>query len=371
MKIPPVDLKFQHAEIADEVAAGWEQVLANTAFIGAPQIAEFEKAYAEYSGVGYTIGVGNGTDALELALRAVGVGHGDECIVPANSFIATAEAVARAGATPVFVDCDPDTFLIDTKAATAAFTERTKAVLPVHLYGQMAPLEELKPFCDEQGVSLIEDAAQSQGAKRNGAVSGSIGHLAGTSFYPGKNLGAYGDAGAVTTQSSELAEKVRLLSQHGSPAKYVHSTLGFNSRLDTLQAVVLHAKLKRLDSWNTMRQEAAAYYGELLAGVEGVKTPVTLDGNEHVWHLYVVRVADRDDVLARMNAAGVGAGIHYPVPVHATGPFADSGYVAGDFPVTERAAQEILSLPIFPGITAAQQERVAEVLAAAVERRDG
>ncbi|KOV79590.1 DegT/DnrJ/EryC1/StrS aminotransferase family protein [Nocardia sp. NRRL S-836] len=362
MKIPPVDLKFQHAEIADEVAAGWEQVLANTAFIGAPQIAEFEKAYSEYSGVAHTIGVGNGTDALELALRAVGVGHGDECIVPANSFIATAEAVARAGATPVFVDCDPDTYLIDTKAAVAAFTERTKAVLPVHLYGQMAPLEELKPVCDEQGIFLIEDAAQSQGAKRNGAISGSVGHAAGTSFYPGKNLGAYGDAGAVTTQDADLAQKVRLLSQHGSPAKYVHSTLGFNSRLDTLQAVVLHAKLKRLNAWNVMRQEVAAYYGELLAGVEGVRTPVTLDGNEHVWHLYVIRVAERDRVLKHLQDNGVGAQIHYPTPIHKTEAFA----TGGSFPNAEQTAGEILSLPMYQGLTRAQQERVVEVLAEAV-----
>ncbi|ANZ36982.1 erythromycin biosynthesis sensory transduction protein eryC1 [Lentzea guizhouensis] len=363
MKIPPVDLKFQHAEVADEVAAGWEQVLANTAFIGGPQVGAFEQAYSEYSGVAHTIGLGNGTDALELALRAVGVGHGDECVLPTNSFIATAEAVARTGATPVFVDCDPDTYLIDTKAAVAAFTERTKAVLPVHLYGQMAPLEELKPVCDEQGIFLIEDAAQSQGAKRNGAVSGSVGHLAGTSFYPGKNLGAYGDAGAVTTQDAALAEKVRLLSQHGSPSKYVHSTLGFNSRLDTLQAVVLHAKLKRLNAWNTMRQEAAAYYTEQLSDVAGVKTPVTLDGNEHVWHLYVVRVAERDRVLKHLQDNGVGGQIHYPTPIHKSGAFATDG----SFPNAESTAGEILSLPMYPGLTREQQDRVVEVLAEAVK----
>lgn len=362
MKIPPVDLKFQHAEVADEVAAGWEQVLADTAFIGGPQITAFEQAYCAYSGVAHTIGVANGTDALELALRAVGVGVGDECVLPTNSFIATAEAVARIGATPVFVDCDPDTYLIDTKAAVAAFTERTKAVLPVHLYGQMAALEELLPVCEEQGVFLIEDAAQSQGARRNGAVSGSVGHLAGTSFYPGKNLGAYGDAGAVTTQDAALAEKVRLLSQHGSPSKYVHSTLGFNSRLDTLQAVVLHAKLKRLDAWNVLRQEAAEYYSSLLDGVAGVRTPVTLEGNTHVWHLYVIRVAERDRVLKHLQDNGVGGQIHYPTPIHQSGAFAS----AGAFPHAEQTAGEILSLPMFPGITRAQQDRVVEVLVEAV-----
>jgi dTDP-4-amino-4,6-dideoxygalactose transaminase len=356
--IPPVDLSHQHAEVAAEVAAGWEEVLARTAFVGGPQVSAFEDAYASFSGVSHCVGVANGTDALELALRAVGAGSGDECILPANSFIATAEAVARAGATPVLVDCDPDTFLIDTKAALAAITARTKAILPVHLYGQIAPMEDLR----DQGVTIVEDAAQSQGATRDGAVSGSLGDIAGTSFYPGKNLGAYGDAGAVTTNDPELADKVRLLSQHGSAQKYVHSTLGFNSRLDTLQAVVLSAKLRRLEAWNTQRQEAAEYYATLLAGIPGVVLPEVLPGNTHVWHLYVVRVADRDRVHDEMRANGVGAAIHYPTPIHRTAPFA----TGGSFPNAEQLAGEILSLPIFPGITRAQQERVAEVLIGAL-----
>jgi dTDP-4-amino-4,6-dideoxygalactose transaminase len=360
--IPPVDLSIQHAEIADEVAEGWAAVLAKTAFVGGPQVGEFEKAYAEYSGVAHTIGVANGTDALELALRAAGVGPGDECVLPANSFIATAEAVVRAGATPVFVDCDPDTFLIDTKAAIDAFTANTKAVLPVHLYGQIAPVEELKAVCDERGIVVVEDAAQSQGATRNGAVSGSIGHMAGSSFYPGKNLGAYGDAGAVTTNDDDLATKVRLLSQHGSAQKYVHSTLGFNSRLDTLQAVVLSAKLRRLDVWNDQRRAAAAYYGELLSGVSGVKTPTTLPGNEHVWHQYVVRVAERDRVHDDVRANGVGVQIHYPTPIHQATPFATDQV----FPNTELVAGEILSLPMFPGITRDQQDQVVEALVKAL-----
>lgn len=217
-------------------------------------------------------------------------------------------------------------------------------------------------MCEEHGVFLIEDAAQSQGARRNGAVSGSLGHLAGTSFYPGKNLGAYGDAGAVTTNDPELAEQVRLLSQHGSPRKYVHSTLGFNSRLDTLQAVVLHAKLRRLDEWNALRVAAAERYAELLAGVDGVRTPTTLDGNDHVWHLYVVRVAERDRVLKHLQDNGVGGAIHYPTPIHRTEPFATDA----SFPNAELVAGEILSLPMYPGITREQQERVVEVLAEAV-----
>ncbi|MCE7006710.1 DegT/DnrJ/EryC1/StrS family aminotransferase [Kibdelosporangium philippinense] len=354
--IPPVDLSLQHAEIAVEVATGWDAVFTKTAFVGGPPVADFEQEYATFSNVSRCVGVANGTDALELALRAVGVGHGDECILPTNSFIATAEAVARAGATPVFVDCDPNSFLIDTKAAAAAVTSRTKAVLPVHLYGQLAPVEELRDL----GVSIVEDAAQSQGATRNGVNF--LGDIAATSFYPGKNLGAYGDAGAVTTNSPELAEKVRLLSQHGSAEKYVHSVLGFNSRLDTLQAVVLQAKLRRLAVWNAQRAAAADYYATLLGGVAGVKLPQVLPGNSHVWHLYVIRVPDRNRVHDEMRANGVGAAIHYPTPIHKTTPFA----TGESFPNAEQVAGEILSLPIFPGITRAQQERVAEVLIGAL-----
>lgn len=354
--IPPVDLSLQHAEIAVEVAAGWDAVFSRTAFVGGPQVTEFEQAYAEFSGVSHCVGVANGTDALELALRAVGVGPGDECILPANSFIATAEAVARTGASPVFVDCDADSFLIDTKAALAAITSRTKAVLPVHLYGQLAPVEDLL----NQGVAVVEDAAQSQGATRNGRNF--LGDIAGTSFYPGKNLGAYGDAGGVTTNDPELAARVRLLSQHGSAEKYVHSALGFNSRLDTLQAVVLQAKLRRLAVWNAQRAAAADYYSTLLSGVAGVTLPQVLPGNSHVWHLYVIRVPERDRVHDEMRGKGVGVAIHYPTPIHKTTPFA----TGESFPNAELVAGQILSLPIFPGITRAQQERVAEVLMGAL-----
>lgn len=355
--IGAVDLTIQHEEIAEEVALGWGEVLARTAFVGGPQVGDFEEAYAAFSGVSHCVGVANGTDALELALRAVGVGPGDECVLPANSFIATAEAVARAGATPVFVDCS-DNFLIDTKAAVAAITPRTKAVLPVHLYGQIAPVEDLL----DQGVFVIEDAAQSQGATRHGKMSGSLGDIAGTSFYPGKNLGAYGDAGAVTTNEADLASKVRLLGQHGSVQKYVHSALGFNSRMDTLQAVVLRAKLRRLATWNAQRVAAAEYYSTLLGSVPGVVLPQVLPGNTHVWHLYVIRVNDRDRVHDAMRSAGVGVAVHYPTPIHQTRPFATSG----DFPNASQFAGEILSLPIFPGITRAQQERVVEVLVGAL-----
>jgi len=365
--VPLLDLASAHAEVADEIAAGWADVLAHTAFVGGPRVASFESDYATWSGIRHCVGVGNGTDALELALRALGVRQGDECILPANTFIATAEAVVRAGATPVLVDCRKDTALMDADATAAAVTERTRVVLPVHLYGQTAPVEQLRAVLPD-GVAILEDAAQSQGARRNGVAAGKLGDIAATSFYPGKNLGAYGDAGAVLTDRDDLAEAVRLLRDHGSPRKYEHSVLGFNSRLDALQAVVLSAKLRRLDAWNVARRAAAARYGELLADVDGVVTPVVAEGNEPVWHLYVVRVPDRARVLAELYEARIGAGIHYPVPVHRTEAFAHLSHGLGTFPVTEQLADEIISLPMFPAITAAQQERVVSVLTAAVRR---
>jgi dTDP-4-amino-4,6-dideoxygalactose transaminase len=364
--IPLVDLAAQHAQVADEVADGWARVLAKTAFVGGPQVAEFEAAYARYLGVAHCVGVGNGTDAIELALRALGIGTGDECVVPANTFIATAEAVARTGATPVLADCRPDTALLDVDAALAAVTPRTRAVLPVHLYGQTADVAGLRAQLPP-GVAIVEDAAQSQGASRDGRNAGTLGTIAATSFYPGKNLGAYGDAGAVMTDDGDLAQRVRLLGTHGSPRKYEHPTLGFNSRLDTLQAVVLSAKLRRLDAWNEARRAAAARYDAMLAGLPAVTGPVVDPGSVPVWHLYVVQVEDRDRVLSALHGAGIGAGIHYPTPVHLTGAFGDLGK-AGDFPVAEALSERILSLPLYPEITAEQQERVVDVLSRTTAR---
>lgn len=365
--IPLVDLSAQHAAVAEEVAEGWREVLARAAFIGGPQVAAFEREYAEFIGVPHCVAVANGTDAIEIALRALGVGHGDECILPANTFIATAEAVSRAGATPVLVDCaDDDTYLIDVKAVEDAVTPRTAAIIPVHLYGQAAPVEQLLPLARRIGAWVVEDAAQSQGARRNGVGAGNLGDAAATSFYPGKNLGAYGDAGAALTSSADVAGRMRIIRDHGSPAKYRHEVLGVNSRLDTLQAVVLSAKLRRLDAWNAARRVAAARYDQLLSGCQAVVRPRTLGGNEHVWHLYTVRVPDRDRVLKELHAAGIGAGIHYPVPIHLTPAFAGLGYPRGSFPVAERTARELLSLPLFSEITTAQEERVVSVLISAL-----
>ena len=367
--VPLVDLSVQHAQVADEVAQGFAEVLSTGDFIGGKAVGAFERAYAEFTGAGACVGVGNGTDALELAMRAVGVGPGDEVVLPANTFIATAEAVLRAGGTPVFADVDDDALLLDSASAEAALTGRTRAVVPVDLFGQVAPFEQLPAVLAQRGIRVVEDGAQSQGATRHGKGAGTFGDVAATSFYPGKNLGAYGDAGAVLTDDEEVAQAVRLLGAHGSPAKYEHTVVGFNSRLDTLQAVVLSAKLARLRGWNAERRAAAAVYDELLADTDGVRLPTTLEGNEHVWHLYVVRVDRRDEVLRHLQEEGVGAGVHYPTPVHLTPAMAHLGYGPGRFPVAERAAQQILSLPLFPGITPTQQERVADVLRRGLERQ--
>jgi dTDP-4-amino-4,6-dideoxygalactose transaminase len=368
MRIPLVDLGAQQAEIDVEVRAGLDEVFAKTAFVGGPAVGRFEAAYAAAMDVAHVVGVANGTDALELALRAVGVVAGGEVILPTNTFIATAEAVSRIGAVPVLVDVDPINLLIDPEAVRAALTPRTQAIVPVHLFGQVAPVEVLLKLAADAGVPLVEDAAQSQGARRNGQFAGSFGLAAGTSFYPGKNLGAAGDAGAVTTNDADVARTVRVLAAHGSAHKYDHELIGMNSRLDTVQAVVLEAKLKRLAGWNDRRRAAAAYYGELLASVDGVRIPVSAEGNEDVWHLYVVQVDDRDRVLQGLNDTGIGAGIHYPTPVHLTGAYAHLGMTRGACPVAEAAADRILSLPIFPHLARAQQEQVVEALAGAVAR---
>lgn len=366
MGIPLVDLKWQHAQVAEELAPAMKDVLDNTAFVLGPQVAAFEAAFAEFQGVSHCVGVANGTDALELALRAVGIGAGDEVILPANTFIATALAVSRCGAVPVLVDQDPVHHLIAIDQVEGRIGPRTRAILPVHLYGQMAEMEALAPIADRARIHVLEDAAQVQGAQRHGKGAGSFGVAAGTSFYPGKNLGAYGDAGAVLTNDEAIAQQVRKLRNYGSEVKYHHPETGFNSRLDTLQAVVLSTKLRHMANWNERRRRAAAFYGELLADEERVTLPGTLAGNEHVWHLYVIRVAERDRVLEELNAAGVGSGIHYPVPVHLQGAFAHLGHGPGSFPETEKAASEILSLPLFPGIEESQQEQVVAILRAAL-----
>lgn len=366
MNVPFLDLAAQQAEILDEVLPVWQRQLSGAGFIGGPEVDAFEREYAEYIGVRHVIGVSNGTDALELAYRAAGVRAGDEVIMPANTFIATAEAASRIGAVPVFVDVDETHLLMDPDAVAAAITPRTTAIVPVHLFGQTAPVTPLAALADRHGIAIIEDAAQAQGASSTAGRAGALGRLAATSFYPGKNLGAAGDAGAVMTDDADAAALIRNLAAHGSSVKYLHDHVGMNARLDAVQASVLRAKLRRLDRWNAARRAAAARYARLLADIEGVRLPVPVPGNVDVWHLYVVRIDERDRVIAELSAAGIGVGIHYPTVVPLAEAYAGLGHRPGEFPVAEAAAAQILSLPMFPHLTPIQQEGVADALRSAV-----
>lgn len=357
-RIPLVDLAMQNNCVAEPINRGLRAVLDSGCFVGGPDVVSFEAEYAAFAGVSYCVGVGNGTDAIELSIRAAGISAGSEIILPANTFIATAEAVVRAGCRPVLVDSDPIYHLIDPSEAAMAIGPRTGAIIGVDLYGQIAPFDKIENL----GVPVIEDASQSQGAMRFGDVAGAFGLAAATSFYPGKNLGAFGDGGAVTTRDPDLARTVRALGSHGGTRKYEHTIVGFNSRLDTIQAVVLRAKLKHLTDWNAQRNSAAEIYLDILKAIPGIVLPQVLPGNRHVWHLFVIEVQNRDRVLRQLQEKGISAGIHYPTPIHLTEAFSYLGYGPGDFPVAEMAADRIISLPIYPGITRSQQLRIAEVL---------
>jgi len=366
MNIPLVDLRWQHQQIKEQIQARMDEVMTTGAFIMGQPVKSFEQDFAEFCGVKHCIGVGNGTDALEISMRALEIGPGDEVIVPANTFVASALAVVRCGATPVLVDCDEDD-LITPSACEQKISEKTKAILAVDLFGQIPDMEELQKLADSKEIFLVEDAAQAQGAEQNGTRAGSFGRISGTSFYPGKNLGAYGDAGAVTTNDDALANKARRLRNYGSEVKYQHPEIGFNSRLDTLQAVVLGEKLAHLNEWNQLRRDAAAHYFDLLNNHPGIALPRSVPGNNHVWHIFAVRVDDREDVLAALQAEGIGAGIHYPIPIHLLGAFSFLGHSTGDFPNAEKAANQMISLPIFPGISGEQIEYVASSLISAVD----
>ncbi len=362
-----VDLAAMHAEVAAQIEDGFRRVLSSCAFAGGPDVAAFEQEFAAFSGRQHCVGVANGTDAIELTLRALGIGPGDEVVLPANTFVATAEAVVRAGADVVLADAEPGSLLVDVEAMAAAIGPRTAALVPVHLYGQLADVASVQRLGARYGLAVVEDAAQAQGATRDGHGIGHGSAAASTSFYPGKNLGAYGDAGAVVTDDAQLADAVRLLSNHGSRRKYVHETIGFNSRLDTLQAVVLRAKLTRLEAWNESRRAAADRYVRAFAGTP-VRCLEVADGNLPVWHLFVVRVDTdrRDDVLAALSAAQIGAGIHYPTPVHLHPGFASLGKGTGAFAVSEEAAAQMLSLPMHPALSADDQDHVVRTVLAAL-----
>ncbi len=358
--IPLVDLKKQYASIAEEVREGLDRVLTSSQYILGEEVTRFEEEFAEYLDVEYVIGVGSGTEALHLSLVEAGIGAGDEVIVPANTYIATALGVSYTGATPVFADISEDTFNIDSKALKGLVTDKTRAIIPVHLYGQSADMDEVMAIAGEEGLTVIEDACQAHGARYKGTRVGGFGRSSSFSFFPGKNLGAYGDGGAIATNDPDVAERLKALRNYGQKEKYHHGVIGFNSRLDSMQAAVLRVKLRRMDEWNACRREAAKLYTSILDGK--VKTPSIAEDRDHVFHIYAVRVAERDRVLKELNAAGIGAGIHYPIPLHLQRCYADLGYKEGDFPVTERIAGEELSLPVFPEIDEASIKKVAETL---------
>lgn len=366
--VPAVDVAAQHAELAAEIEPLVIDVLRSGHYVGGPLVAQFERDYAAAIGVAHCVGVGNGTDAIELALRALDVAPGDEVIVPGNTFIATAEAVSRIGGVPIPVDVDPDHLLMDPDATDAAVTSRTRAIVPVHLYGQVAPVDALQELAERRGIALVEDAAQAQGARRHGRAAGSWGRIAATSLYPGKNLGATGDAGAITTDDAALADRVRLIANHGSRVKYDHEAIGVNSRLDAVHAAVLSVKLRRLDDWNGRRRTLAARYSDALADVAGLVLPRSMPGNDDVWHLFVVRVPDRAAVLAALAEADIEGGVHYPQPWYLSAAYAGLGNRIGTCPVVEQAAGQILSLPIHPHLTAEQQDRVIAAVRNGVER---
>ncbi len=363
MRVPLVDLGWQHRQIAAEIEPELAAMMAAGRFVLGPEVAAFEQRFADYTGVARCVGVANGTDALALALSALGLSPGDEVVVPANSFVASAAAVVRAGGVPVLVDVDETTLLLDLDAVQESITARTRAIMAVHLFGRLVDMPAVVGLARRAGVAVVEDAAQSHGARAagyRGYAPGTLSDVAATSFYPGKNLGAYGDAGAVLTNDATIAERVRLLRDHGSVEKHRHVVIGTNSRLDAIQAAVLSAKLGHLDEWNGLRRAAAARYERLLAELPEVVTPAPA-GHEHVWHLYPVRVPRRDEVLAALQERSVGAGVHYPLPLHRQP--ALEPYAAGPArPVAERAAAELLSLPIYPGITPELQEYVVDAL---------
>lgn len=358
--IPLVDLKAQYGAIREEVAAAMDAVLTRGDYVLGRDVGALEEEFAAFSGAAHGIGCANGTDALHIAVRALGIGPGDEVIVPAMTFIATALGASLAGATPVFVDVEAATALIDPAKVEAAITPRTKAIIAVHLYGQCADMTALAAIAARHNLPMIEDAAQAHGATHHGRVAGSLGTLACFSFYPGKNLGAYGDGGMVVTNDAGLATRLKRLRNLGSERKYHHDEVAPNSRLDTLQAAVLRVKLRYLPEWNRLRRSHAAAYDAALVGIGHIQLTRSDAGSVH--HLYVVRSDSRDDDLARLNAAGIGAGIHYPFALHQLDAYKHLGYAAGAFPIAEDWARRCLSLPIYAELPADAALRCATVL---------
>lgn len=367
MHIPFIDLKAQYASLKDQLDSAILDAVADTAFIAGGRAAKFEQEFASYLGAEHCIAVGNGTDAIEIALRATGISEGDEVILPANTFFATAEAISNVGAIPVFIDNRADTYLLDPTKIEERISERTKAIVAVHLYGLPADMHEIVAIAKRHDLKIFEDCAQAHGATYKGRKVGTFGDAATFSFYPSKNLGACGDAGAIVTNSDEVAARARAISNHGQKEKNVHGLIGRNSRMDGIQGAVLSVKLPHLDEWLDARRRHAARYDELLQ--DKVTVPVKPKDRSHTYHLYVVRVADRDTVAGRLKAAGVEAGVHYPLAIPFTPAYEYIGYKPGDLPVAHSQMSELLSLPMYAELTNEQIDYVCEVLKLALVRQ--
>jgi dTDP-4-amino-4,6-dideoxygalactose transaminase len=366
--IPLVDLTRQYASIRNEIDAVIQQTLDRGIFAAGSAVAAFENEFARYCGVRHCVAVNSGTSALHLAMIAAGVRAGDEVITVPFTFVATAWAISYVGAKPVFVDIEADTYTIDVEKIARAIGPRTRAVLPVHLYGQMANLDPIREICDKHRLILIEDAAQAHGAEYKGARAGSYGHIGCFSFYPTKNLGAFGEAGAITTNDDEIAHRVRHLRDHAQISKYRHEELGYNYRMDEMQGALLQVKLRRLGTWNGARENIAKRYIENLS-----RTPVALPAESpdrgHVWHLFVIRSPQRDELRRKLSDEAIGTGLHYPIPLHLQPAYAHLLYRPGDFPIAEKVAGECLSLPIFPELTESEIDRVCDVIASVTSHR--
>jgi dTDP-4-amino-4,6-dideoxygalactose transaminase len=362
MNVPFLDLKVQYRQIEAGLKPVLEDIMTNGAFIGGPQVEAFEQEFADFCGGGYCVGLNSGTDALRFALMAAGVGPGDEVITVPHTFIATTEAISQAGATPVFVDIDPATCCIDVNQIPQRITSKTRAIVPVHLYGQTADMDPILELARKHQLVVIEDACQAHGARYKGRAAGSMGTAGCFSFYPGKNLGAFGDAGAVVTRDFGLVQSIRMLREHGQSRKYYHDMEGYTGRMDAIQAAVLRFKLKRLADWNRARRSHAALYTKLLAGIPGVAVVREAEFAQSVFHLYVILVDRRDGLQNFLAEKGVGTGLHYPLPLHLQKAYTCMGFKKGDFPVSERTAERLLSLPMFAELTTEQIGYVVECI---------
>jgi len=359
-KVPFLDLRAHHAPLRAEFDKAIGEVIESGVFVGGPFLTQFENEFAAFCGSRHAIAVGNGTDALWLALLACGIGPGDEVITVPNTFMATAEAITYSGASPVFVDVDEQTYTMDPDLLEKARTSRTKAVIPVHLFGQVADMDPILSFGRKHGLFVIEDAAQAHGAEYKGRKAGSLGNAGCFSFYPGKNLGAFGEAGAVVTNDDKLQEKIRILRDHGQVRKYYHSMVGWNGRMDAIQAAILRIKLRHLDQANHQRRVHASQYNRLFQGLEEVKSPFEAAYGRHVYHIYSIRVRERNEIMRLLQEKGIGCGIHYPVPIHLQEAYRGLGHGKGAFPVAEQTCAEFISLPMFPELTEAQVNLVVD-----------